>query len=108
LACPDRKAALSKAFDRLSAWVFPRLEEEVNCIANYAIISGELNSEFKHKPPDEVFDNELTPPHKKRASTQLFDQRAVDLLKKEGYEEFRKDRAKRLAASLNQWLQLGR
>lgn len=82
--------------------------EEVNCIANYAIISRELNSHLKHKPPDEVFDNELAWPDRKRASIQLFDQHAVDLLKKDGYEAFRKDRAKRLAANLNQWLQLPR
>ena len=83
-------------------------DEEVNCLANYAIISQGLNADLKHKPPDEVFDNELTQPHQKRASIQLFDQRAVDLLKKDGYEAFRKDRAKRLAANLNQWLQLGK
>jgi hypothetical protein len=82
--------------------------EEINCLANYAIISRGLNSDLKHKPPDEVFDNELTAAHQKRASVQFFDQRAVDVLKKEGYEAFRKDRAKRLAASLNQWLQLGK
>ena len=63
---------------------------------------------MKHKPPDEVFDNELTGVHRKRASVQLFDQHAVDFLKKDGYEAFRKDRAKRLAASLNEWLQLGK
>ncbi|MGO8733603.1 MAG: DUF262 domain-containing protein [Terriglobia bacterium] len=82
--------------------------EDVNCIANYAIISRGLNSDFKHRSPDEVFDNELAWPHRKRAATQFFDQRAVDLLKKDGYEVFRKDRAKRLATHLNQWLQLGR
>ena len=80
--------------------------EEVNCIANYAIISRELNSKFKHRSPDEVFDNELACPNRKRAAIQLFDQHAVDLLKKVGYEAFRKDRAKRLAANLNQWLRL--
>jgi hypothetical protein len=82
--------------------------EEINCLANYAIISRGLNSDLKHTPPDEVFDNVLTAAQQKRASVQFFDSHAVDILKNDGYEAFRKDRAKRLAASLNQWLQLGK
>jgi hypothetical protein len=82
--------------------------EAVNCLANYAIISRGLNSDLKHRSPDEVFDNELTATHRKRASIQLLDQDAIDLLKEDGYEAFRSKRAKRLAESLNQWLQIAK
>jgi hypothetical protein len=81
---------------------------EVNCPANYAIISGDTNSTFRHETPEAVLASKLTRAQANHAAVQFFDKRAVDLLKNEGYEAFRKDRAKRLAAALNRWLQLGR
>jgi hypothetical protein len=81
---------------------------EVNCVANYAILSGDTNSGFRHEAPEVVFGSKLTRSQANHAAVQFFDKRAVDLLKNDGYEAFRKDRAKRLAAALNKWLQLGR
>ncbi len=80
---------------------------EVNCVANYAIISGDLNATLSDMAPEDVFGHFLTRPQLGRAEVQLFDKRAVDLLKNNDYDTFRKDRAKRLAANLNKWLQLG-
>lgn len=81
---------------------------EVNCVANYAIISGDTNSGFRHEAPEVVFGSKLTRSQANHAAIQFFDRRAVDLLKNDGYEAFRKDRAKRLAAALNKWLELSR
>jgi hypothetical protein len=80
---------------------------EVNCVANYAIISVDLNSTLNDVAPEDVFASRLARPQLNRAEIQLFDKRAVDLLKNNGYDAFRKDRAKRLAANLNRWLRLG-
>ena len=81
---------------------------KVNCIANYAIISADLNSTYGDSAPEDVFTESLTRAQLSRAEVQFFDKHAVDLLKNRGYEEFRRDRAKRLAANLNKWLQLSR
>lgn len=81
---------------------------ELNCAANYAIISGDTNSAFRHETPEVIFTSKLTRSQANHAAVQLFDKRAVELLKNDGYEAFRKDRAKRLAAALNKWLQLSR
>jgi hypothetical protein len=80
---------------------------KVNCLANYAIISGDLNSKFNDLAPEDVFNSWLSRAQQNRAEVQLFDKRAVDLLVKHGYDAFRRDRAKRLATKLNTWLQLG-
>src|SRR5205823_2163927 len=77
---------------------------EINCVANYAIISGDLNSALNDVAPEDVFGNRLTRPQSTRAEVQFFHKRAVDLLVNHGYDAFRKDRAKRLASSLNKWL----
>jgi hypothetical protein len=81
---------------------------QLNCVANYAIVSGDTNSRFRNEAPEVVFGSKLTRSEAKRAAVQFFDTRAVNLLKSAGYDAFRKDRAKRLAAALNKWLELSR
>lgn len=74
-----------------------------NCPANYALLSRSTNSEFGHKPPNEVLAS-LTSEPRKFASVQFFGEAAGDRLKVDRYEEFCQWRADRLAESINDWL----
>jgi hypothetical protein len=74
-----------------------------NCPANYALLSRSTNSEFGHKPPNEVLAS-LTSEPRKFASVQFFGEAAGDRLKIDRYEEFCQWRADRLAESINDWL----
>ena len=74
-----------------------------NCPANYALLSRPTNSEFGHKPPDEVYAT-LTPAQRKLAAVQFFGEDAGDRLKPCRYEEFCEWRAGCLAEAINDWL----
>lgn len=73
---------------------------DANCLANFAIVSRETNSEFKATPPDEVLEN-LSAKQRQDASVQFFGSEAGDRLKPEHFEDFRAWRAKQLAEAFN-------
>jgi len=79
--------------------------DAINCPANFALLSRSTNSEFKHKPPEEVL-NTLTPDQRKLAEVQIFGQAAGDRLRMERFQEFREWRAHRLAEALNEFIEL--
>jgi hypothetical protein len=79
--------------------------DAINRPANFALLSRSTNSEFKHKPPDEIL-NTLTPDQRKLAEVQIFGEAAGDRLRIERFEEFCEWRAQRLAESLNEFIEL--
>ena len=73
---------------------------DVNCLANFAIVSRETNSKFNDTPPNEVLET-LSARQRGHASVQLFGQEAGDRLNRHHFDEFRAWRAKRLSEEFN-------
>jgi hypothetical protein len=90
--------------------IFPRQllkglydDDVANRPANYALLSLETNSEFRHTPPEEILKT-LTPIQRENSARQFFGEAAGDHLRSDKYEEFCAWRAKRLADAINDWI----
>ena len=88
-------------FPRKLAAEYLNNPNEANCLANFAIVSRETNSQFKDTPPDEVLETLNSIQHQ-NASVQFFGTAAGDRLKPEHFEDFRSWRAKQLADAFNE------
>jgi hypothetical protein len=74
--------------------------KDANCLANFAIISRESNSQLKDRDPEDALEL-LTPKQRETTAVQFFSSEAGDRLKSKNYEDFRQWRAQKLADAFN-------
>jgi hypothetical protein len=77
--------------------------DDVNRMANYALLSRSTNAKFGQLRPDEVLAM-LNPAQRCLAASQFFGDGAGDQLQAQRYTEFCDWRAERLTESINAWL----
>lgn len=81
--------------------------EQLNIVANYAILSQPDNAELGERDPIDVW-REMKQNQKDCASQQLCFFGLDSLLRYDAYEEFVENRSKKVADQLNEYLKLGR
>ena len=81
--------------------------EQLNTMANYAILAQSDNAELSDREPMAAY-QALSPQERGYAEEQLFFRASPERLHQKAYDEFLDFRAKKLAAALNEYLGLGR
>jgi hypothetical protein len=100
---PGGDLTVHHLFPRKVLAPFVEHPDDVNCPANYGLLSRSTNSELSVNRPDEVL-AAMSPEERQRAEVQFFSEAAGDRLKLENYEEFCQWRGERLAEAINEWL----
>ena len=103
----DDPVAVHHIFPKKYMQAYEIAPEQLNTMANYAILAQSDNAELSDREPMAAY-QALSPQERGYAEEQLFFRASPERLHQKAYDEFLDFRAKKLAAALNEYLGLGR